>query len=382
LSFLWRRVAKPLSPVHNSEVINSELDKIHSKYGARFGLLNDVEIVSSYGDTIAEYHALTNGAGILDLSFRGRLCVIGADRARFLHGQVTNDINRLKPGQGCYAALISAKGRMESDLNILCLADEFLLDFEPGLTGLVTARLEKYVIADDAQIVDVSPQFGLLSVQGPRAHEVVMAAGLCPQIPVREFESVRHSMEGVDEFYVVNLPRLGSAGVELFIPVTGIEDILRRLLEASGPFGGRMCGWDAFENARIEADIPRFGQDMDDSNLPLEAGIAGRAISVTKGCYIGQEVISRVRNYSEAARALRGFRLEGDLVELPARGTKLFHEGKEAGYLTSVTKSPAIGKIIALGYVRKEFYRTGAELKIGSPTGDASARITELPFMK
>jgi folate-binding protein YgfZ len=353
-------------------------DKIHRELGARFGLLNGVEVVSSYGDTPAEYKALIKGAGILDLSFRGRVCVVGADRARFLHGQVTNDINRLKPGQGCYAALITAKGRMESDLNIFCLADEFLLDFEPGLTAAVVARLEKYVIADDAQMVDVAPQFGLLSVQGPRAHELVQAAGLLEAAPAKSFDSTKLAAEGMDEIYAMNLPRLGSAGVDLYILVRGIEAILRRLVDASASVGGRMCGWDAFETARIEAGIPRFGQDMDETNLPLEAGIAERAISVTKGCYIGQVVISRIRNYSEVARALRAFRIQGKLQEMPARGTKLFHDGKEAGYLTSVTRSLAGEKVLALGYVRKEFNRTGAELKIASPTEGSVGRIVDL----
>lgn len=357
------------------------LHDFHQGLGARFGLLNGSETVASYGDQDAEYMALTQGAGILDLSFRGRVCVAGNDRARFLHGQVTNDVNRLRPGQGCYAALVTAKGRMESDINIFCLGDEFLLDFEPGLTGAVIARLEKYVIADDAQIVDVAPQFGLLSVEGPRAHELVRASGLVEQMPSNAFESKKFAAEGLDEIYAMNLPRLGSSGIDLFIPDSGIETILRRLLAASESAGGRLCGWDAFETTRIEAGIPRFSQDMDDSNLPLEAGIAERAISVTKGCYIGQEVISRIRNYSEAARVLRGFQLEGNLQGLPPRGTTLFQNGKEAGYLTSSTQSPSSRKLIALGYVRKEFNQTGTELKIGSSNGDSVARIVELPLL-
>jgi folate-binding protein YgfZ len=352
-----------------------DLHNFHSQFGARFGLLNGVEVVSSYDDTPSEYKALTSGAGILDLSFRGRVCLVGSDRARFLHGQVTNDVKRLRPGQGCYAALITAKGRMESDLNIFCLEDEFLLEFEPGLTSAVIARLEKYVIADDAQVVDVAPQFGLLSVQGPRAQELVRAAGLMDQAPSIPYDSKKLGAEGMDEIYAMNLPRLGSAGVDLFIPVSGIEAILGRLVEASPSVGGRICGWDAFETARIEAGIPRFGQDMDETNLPLEAGIADRAISVTKGCYIGQEVISRIRNYSEVARVMRGFRIEGSLNELPARGTKLFCEGKEAGYLTSVSRALAEGKVVALGYVRKEYNRIGAELNFGAPSGKAVASI-------
>ena len=135
--------------------------------------LNGVEVIGNYGDVQKEHRALWESAGVLDLSFRSRLCLAGADRVRFLHGQVTNDVKGLSVGEGCYAALITAKGKMQSDMNIYCLPDELLLDFEPGLTAGVSQRLEKYVIADDVQIIDVAPNYGLLSVQGPKAGSVI-----------------------------------------------------------------------------------------------------------------------------------------------------------------------------------------------------------------
>src|SRR5215469_11845401 len=125
------------------------LHAFHLEHGAHFIHLNEAEAVSDYGDTLAEHAALSQSAGLFDLSFRSRLCITGADRVRFLHGQVTNDVKRLATGSGCYAALITAKGKMQSDLNIYSLADELLLDFEPGLTQTVSERLEKYIIADD-----------------------------------------------------------------------------------------------------------------------------------------------------------------------------------------------------------------------------------------
>src|SRR5579862_1840703 len=122
------------------------LHELHQSLNARFGELNGAEMVANYGDTPAEYAALREAAGVVDLSFRSRVCLTGADRARFLHGQVTNDVNRLRPGEGCYAALVTAKGKMESDLNIYALQDELLLDFEPGLTGKISQRLEKFLV--------------------------------------------------------------------------------------------------------------------------------------------------------------------------------------------------------------------------------------------
>ena len=154
------------------------LHEFHHSLGARFAGLDGAEIVNDYGDWLAEHAALRQSAGVLDFSFRSRICLTGADRVRFLHGQVTNDVKKLRVGEGCYAALVTAKGKMESDLNIFCLQDELLLDFEPGLTGKISQRLEKFVVADDVQIVDVAPHYGLLSVQGPKAEAVVLAIGL------------------------------------------------------------------------------------------------------------------------------------------------------------------------------------------------------------
>jgi folate-binding Fe-S cluster repair protein YgfZ len=135
----------------------------------------------------AEYNYLRAGAGLLDLSFRSRICVTRTDRVRFLHGQVTNDIRALKQGQGCYAALITAKGKMESDLIVYALEEELLLDFEPGLTAKVSERLEKYIIADDVQLIDVSPHYGLLSVQGPMSDAALAKAGFVVPMDTSRF---------------------------------------------------------------------------------------------------------------------------------------------------------------------------------------------------
>src|ERR1051326_6096607 len=169
--------------------------------------LNDAEIAGNYGDTHGEYWALRETAGILDLSFRGRLCVAGSDRARFLHGQVTNDVKSLRVGDGCYAALVTAKGKMESDLNIYCLQDELLLDFEPALTEKVSQRLEKYIVADDVQLVDVGALYGWLSVQGPKAEAVVRALGVFAELPTKPFQSVKMADGTLGEIYLVNKAR-------------------------------------------------------------------------------------------------------------------------------------------------------------------------------
>ena len=191
------------------------LHEFHHSLNARFGELNGAEMVANYGDGIAEHAALRGSAGVLDLSFRSRLCLTGVDRARFLHGQVTNDVNRLRASEGCYAAITTAKGKMESDVNIYALPDELLLDFEPGLTQKISERLEKFIVSDDVQVVDVAPLYGLLSVQGPKAGEVVKALGIFSELPAAEFQSVKISDAMLGEIYLINQSRVsgpGSAG--------------------------------------------------------------------------------------------------------------------------------------------------------------------------
>ena len=378
------------------------LHEFHHRLGARFAELNGAEMVNDYGDWLAEYAALRQSAGVLDLSFRSRICLTGADRVRFLHGQVTNDVKRLRVGEGCYAAITTNKGKMESDLNIFCLADELLLDFEPGLTRKISQRLEKFIVADEVQVVDVAADYGLLSVQGPKAEEVVSMIGLIGRDALPRVQAdqqvgptiLKISDATLGEIYLVNHPRLASfplpakrgegenmlSGFELFIPHSSLGAMADKLIAAAKQIGGRACGWQAFDTARIEAGIPRFGADMDETNLPLECGIENSAISYKKGCYIGQEVINRIHSFGHVAKELRGLRLTDDLESLPQRRDKLFYQGKEVGYITSAVKSPDYGNI-ALGYVRRQANQIGTELILKTAAGERTVKIVSLPFV-
>jgi folate-binding protein YgfZ len=311
---------------------------------------------------------------------------------------VTNDVQRLRTGEGCYAALVNAKGKMHSDMNIYRLADELLLDFEPGYTAAVATRLEKYIITDDVQVLDAAPHYGLLSVQGPRAAETVLALGLDWQLPEKPLAFTAHADATLGQLYLTcraadlqspsdarsphGVPPSGgaanepakagtpsTAGFDLFIPIASLGAVFDKLLAAAKSLGGRACGWHASETARIEDGIPRFGQDMDETTLPPEAGLEARAISYSKGCYIGQEVIARIRTYGQVAKTLRALRLPPDLAPLPARGDKLFASDKEVGHLTSVIPGRA------LGYVRKEHNAPGTVLTLRAAAGDCAVTV-------
>lgn len=310
-----------------------------------------------------EFTALTEGAGWLDQSDRSRLCLLGADRARFLHGQVTNDINGLGEFTGCYAALVNAKGKMESDLFAYRLADEILLDFEPGLTAAVQARLERYVIAEDVEIADVAPHFGLLTVQGPQAEAVLKKLDLpAPTEPLTVAQTE-------DEIYIVHQPRLGTDGFDLFIPIDAMN-AWRERFDTIAP----RCQMPAFEKARVLATIPQFGVDLTTDNFPPEGGLETRAISYAKGCYIGQEIIARIRTYGKVNKVLRGLSLEG----AAAIGDPVLHEGTPVGTLSSVCHEPSA----ALAIIKRTASEPGTVLSVDTKNGSVSAQVATLPFEK
>lgn len=382
-------------PGHKLEHMNSlALHEFHHSLNARFSEVNGMEVVAHYGDTLVEHAALRENAGVLDLSYRSRICLTGADRVRFLHGQVTNDVKRLRVGEGCYAALVTAKGKMESDLGIYSLQDELLLDLEPGLTAKISQRLERYIVADDVQVVDVAPHYGLLSVQGPSAEAVVRGLEIFSEVLSKPFQSVKISDAMLGEIYLVKRTRISglnesgldrvsphqATGFDLFVPLNSLGAVADKSIAAAKSVGGCACGWDALEMARIEAGIPRFGADMDETNIPLECGIESSAVSYGKGCYIGQEVINRIHSIGHVNRELRGLRLAGDIKTLPTRGEKLFLGDKEVGYITSTLKSPALDANIALGYVRREANQIGTKLVLHGGSGEGKVEIVELPF--
>jgi folate-binding protein YgfZ len=293
---------------------------------------------------------------------------LGTDREKFLHGQITNDILRLKVGEGTYAALVTSKGKLETDLFAYKLQDEILLDFEAGLTERITNRLTKYIIAEDVQIVDVAPFYSLLSVQGPRAKEFLAAFTAGP-LPERPLSWVKSASPNGDQ-YIIENGRFGVVGYDLFVPNADAPSLAERLAESIKP-----AGMDACEISRIENGIPRFGVDMDESNLAPEA-LRENAISYAKGCYIGQEIIARIRTYGQVAKALRLIRLPDDLQHLPPRGEKLFKAGKEVGFITSSTLSSKHGCKVALAYIRKEANSAGELLGVSAPDGPAAVVLS------
>ena len=348
--------------------------EFHDGLGARFGELNGSEIVTDYGEPGAECRFLTESVGVIDLSFRGRICVLGQDRSKFLHGQLTNEIKRLQSGQGCYSALVTNKGKIQSDLNVHCLENEILLDFEPGLTDLVKERIERFVVADDVELCDVSEAFGVVSVQGPKAAEAISKLELPMAMPDGSHAVTWTEDETLGPIYLVCHPRLGGTGFDVYAADESVPAIADKLIAAARELDGGSVGWGAFEQVRIVTGIPRFGQDMTEDNLAPEAGIEDRAIAYDKGCYIGQEVLNRLHNFAEVSRSLRVLSLPKNAK--PSKGDAIFADDKQVGEVTSAAALPGASTPTCIGFVRKGHKEIGAKLRIG----DDPAEIVGLPF--
>jgi folate-binding protein YgfZ len=202
---------------------------------------------------------------------------------------------------------------------------------------------------------------------------------LLENAPPRERAIAKVADGTLGEIYVATLRRISQPGFDIFAPSQSLGAVADKLIAAAKSAGGRACGWTAFEMARIESGVPRFGADMDESNLPMEC-IESRAVSFNKGCYIGQEVLNRIHAIGHVAKELCGLRLADDLKALPNKGDKLFHDGKEMGYITSAVRSPALNANIALGYVRREANQIGTELTLHTSDGTRPVKIVELPF--
>jgi len=283
------------------------------------------------------YQALRHGAAWLDLSLRGRILVRGRDRVRLLHNLTSNDVRDLAPGAGCYAFLLSPQGRIQADLELFCFADHFLLATEPELRDQAVRHIRRYIVADQVELEDVTGATSAVAVEGPGAAAVL--ANLGAPVPAAPYA---HLPWG--EISVAAASVTGQPGFRFFLPTPEIGGIVRQL-EAAGAVPATP---EDVRLVRIENGKPRFGEDIRDTSLPQETGQM-HAVSFTKGCYLGQEIVERIRVRGHVNRRLE--RLELDTAEPPAPGTKLSVEGREAE-VASAVYSPSLGKVVVLAYVR------------------------------
>ena len=345
--------------------------------GADFVEFRGREVPKRFTSLDEEYAALGHEAGLLDLSVQGVVELRGRDRSRFLHGMVTNDIRSLSPGQGCYALMLTPQGRILTDMRVLCLEEALMLLVDADLVEKDLALLRRYIIADQVEVIDRSADLAVLSLQGPRAAEVIAGLFRGTSPPEAPFE---HRLIQVGNLPVrcARVRRTASGGYDLIVPESRSVDLWNLLLQAGNPVGLRPVGLEAWNVRRLEAGIPWYGVDMDEARIPLETGLE-EAISYSKGCYIGQEVVARATFRGHVNRKLTGLLLSS---EEPARGgDKIFRKGQEVGWVTDSAYSPGLRRAIALAYVRKEAWDPGTSVGVDSAGGRTDAEVAQYPFV-
>ena len=284
------------------------------------------------------YQALRRSAAWLDLSARGRIVARGRDRARLLHAIASNEVKKMTPGTGCYAFLLNPQGRIQADLCLFCHQDHFLIDTEPELREKVLALIKRYIIADQVELEDVTAATAAIGLEGPGAPAILAVLGApCP------LEDYAHTAWG--DVTVAAVTATGQPGVRFFCPSDKASALIGRL-ETAGAVAASVA--DA-RLARIENGKPRYGEDIRETSLPQETQQM-HAVSFNKGCYLGQEIVERIRAQGRVNKKLMRVVLEGG--EAPAAGTKTTVDGADAE-VTSAVVSPDSGEVVALAYVRQ-----------------------------
>jgi folate-binding protein YgfZ len=325
---------------------------------------------------IAQHSIMIQDAAFIDRSdARGRIAVTGADRASYLQGLLTNDIAGLQPGTGCYAAYLTAQGRMIADAYVYELGDLMLLSVARAVKDTVLAKFDQFIFSEDVQLGDVTDTFAQIAVIGPRAAARlagIVSTGVGSLEALAEHGCTRTTTAGGAAGIVTRISDAGVDGYDLYVERATADEVIASLKTA----GARGLGSGEAESLRIEAGIPLFGRDMDEETIPLEAGIESRAISFTKGCYVGQEVVIRVlhRGHGRVARRLVGLRIAGD--RLPAERASIRSGDREIGHVTSAAFSSLQKAPIALGYVHRDFVEPGTAVTIDG----TAAEVVRLPI--
>jgi folate-binding protein YgfZ len=323
---------------------------------------------ADFGDVRAEFQGLISGCGVYDLGSRVKISLTGGDRVRWLNGMVTNNIRDLAPGRGVYAFLLNPQGHILGDLYAYNRGESLVVDTDQSQLEKILAVFDKYIIMDDVEVGDISDKLAAIGIAGPRAEECLRRAGI--EVPVLEslqFGEIMWQQTGVTLVRGDN-PLVPS--FELWLAPENHGSVYAALVKA----GALPVGTAAVELLRIAAGVPLYGADIRERDLPQETE-QERALSFVKGCYVGQEIVERIRSRGQVRRKFVGFDIQGTL---PAPGSKIQVEGKDVGEITTAASLPwARGdRGVGFGYIRREVATPGKVLEAGG----SEAKVASLPF--
>lgn len=370
-------------------ILNSPLNETHVRLGAQMFVSDGWTLPANYGDTLFEYAAVReSGAGLIDLSWRGRLLVSGSEAVQFLNGLITNDMKTLAENRWMPAAFPNVQGRLIAGVRVIRLSDEqaatdkktfplFLIDTEAATHDPVLKTIERFTLAGDFRVTDVTSKTAHIAVNGKKAVRVVIEVigPAASEFGPNAAQQIAYSRnEATGNLTIIRATHTAEDGFDLIVDAAKASDLWNALQAA----GARPVGYDALEMLRIEAGIPRYGVDMDETNVVTEAGLDD-AVSYTKGCYVGQEIIARIKYRGHVAKRLSGIKFDNS-VKVEAGAAIKSEDDKDIGRLTSSTYSPHLGHTIALGFVKYDYLATGTKIKVTSEHGDVESTVTQLPF--
>lgn len=375
----------------------SHLSALHSLHESAGGVFADVggwRLPLCYaGGWQAEYQQVQSRAALFDLSHRTRLQLVGKDRATFLHGFCTNDIVNLPPGGGCEAFVTNLQARVLACLVVFASVDALWLDADPNLGEKLVRHLGRYAITEDVAFHDQTQAFSQLRLAGPHAAAILRALASTPMTDASAW-SVQQARIGPVDCQIRRIAVLNLPAFDLLCLASDACRLAELLLT---PLGGKnaWAGMQAHDVLRIEAGWPEYGRDIDETNLPQEVNRTAQAISWTKGCYLGQEPICRIRDLGHVNRMLMGLKTQPWLGSgpplppgseaspaAPPPGTRLIGDGRDAGVVTSSAFSPRLGRDVALAYVRRGHWQPGTRLRLAvdADAEPVEAEVTSLPF--
>jgi folate-binding protein YgfZ len=307
------------------------------------------------------YESLRFKAAWFDVSNRGKIRVLGEDNVRLLHAMSTNDVKSLAEGAGLYTFFLTDKGRIVSDAYVYRFADSLLLDTEPEAATVLRDHLERYIIADDVTLEDETATLAAIALEGPASFETAAALGL--PVPATQFSTVawQHG-------FIARVSVTGAPGLRIFLPVSEIVSLTSRIQLAGIPEAQSA----QVRVVRLEHGIPRFGDDISSRYLAQETQIA-HAVHLNKGCYLGQEIVERVRAQGQVHRLLAPVHIAG--TQPPEPGTKLLAGGNPVAEITSASYSEALGEVVALAYVRREALHDKPALAVAGWSPEIAARL-------
>ena len=355
------------------------LHEQHLAQSAVFGESAGWEVPMYYGAAEAEYAAVRQHVGVADLSHRGMLRIIGEDRVKWLQSLISNDILSLSPGQGVYSAFLTHKGKMLSYFRVYMQPESILVEDVGEIGDTTFQALRKFLLyGTNAKMEQGSGAWGLLLVSGPKAADLIKAAFGADVGTLKPLAFIAQEIGG-RQALLIRTEETGETDIEIIIPTEGLNAAWERLWAAGTSLGLRAVGAEVREVLRIEAGLPKAGADLTEEVGPLEASLEGKAFSLTKGCYPGQEVVARMDTYGSIRRRMVGLALSERIF--PPKRAKLFSGEREVGWVSSAAHSPSLGYSIALGFPLRDFTTPGTALSVEIDGHRYDATVRALPFI-